>query len=204
MQIDFHFLFTSLLDIPALWHSRIKFYSDLHQKASRHSNNSLSDKDDSIVTQPSKFGNFVYSSDHEKHSKASKKLVCYYTTPRYTSSRYNRMRINSDPTLKIKDINPHLCTHLNIGIIEISNCSLVIDDDLINAFKQSNLLKRQNDNLKVLLWVGGADEAMGFSEMVESHDNRKLFIQSLKATLEKFALDGLGEFNSTSFFITCL
>lgn len=178
-----------------MWHSRINFYSDHHQKSSKsNSSNSINDKDESVVTQPSKFGNYIYSSDHEKQSKkTSKKLICYYTTPRYASSN-RRKHIRSDPTLKIKDINPHLCTHLNIGIIEISNCSLVIDPDLINAFKASNLLKGKNDKLKVMLWVGGADESMGFMEMVESHANRKRFIQSLKAALEEYSLDGVGEF----------
>lgn len=118
----------------------------------------------------------------------TQKLICYYTTPRYEGAR------KSDKTLKIKDINPQLCTHLNIGIIEISNCSLVIDADLIEAFKQSNLLKAKNRQLRVMLWVGGADESTGFSEMVENHENRKKFIQSLKETLEKYALDGVGEF----------
>jgi chitinase len=117
----------------------------------------------------------------------TQKLVCYYTTPRYDGA---------SKTLKIKDINPHLCTHLNIGIIDISNCSLVIDADLIAAFKESNLLKARNGQLKVMLWVGGADESTGYSEMVENHENRKKFIQSLKETLEKYALDGVGEFRS--------
>lgn len=183
-------IFTPLcfLDIPALWHQRINFYID-HLNASS-SNSSNSDKNEKNVTQPSKFGNkFIYSTDHERHAKIhTQKLICYYTTPRYEG------RQKSDKTLKIKDINPHLCTHLNIGIIEISNCSLVIDADLIAAFKESNLLKAQNEQLKVMLWVGGADESMGFSDMVENHANRKRFIQSLKATLEKFALDGVGEF----------
>lgn len=182
--------FFSPADIPALWHSRLKFYSQHRRNSSNYSNNSYSDE--SVVTQPSKFGSFVYSSDHEKHSKLpTKKLICYYTTPRFSGPK--RKFTLSQSTLKIKNINPDLCTHLNIGIIDISNCSLVIDDDLIAAFKDSNVLKGKNENLKVLLWVGGADESMGFSDMVSTHDNRKRFIQSLKATLEKYALDGVGE-----------
>lgn len=178
------------LDIPALWRSRINFYIEHLQNASS-SNNSLSDKDEVVVTQPSKFGNYIYSSDHEKHSKQhSQKLICYYTTPRYSSTKRKH---EADPTLSVKDINAGLCTHINIGIIPISNCSLVIDEDLINAFKESNLLKSKNDKLKVLLWVGGADESMGFKEMVANHSNRKSFIQSLKATLEKYSLDGVGK-----------
>lgn len=170
---------------------REKFYSEHRHKAFSNTSSSLGDKDEVIVTQPSKFGNFIYSSDHEKHSNQhSKKLICYYTTPRYESIK----RRLGESTLKIKDINPHLCTHLNIGIIDITNCSLVIDDDLVKAFKDSNLLKTQNDKLKVLLWVGGADESTGFSEMVANHANRKRFIQSIKATLEKYALDGVGKF----------
>lgn len=113
--------------------------------------------------------------------------MCYYTTPRYEGG------VKSDKTLKIKDVNPHLCTHLNIGIIEIFNCSLVIDADIIAAFKESNLLKAKNGNLKIMMWVGGGGQSMGFSEMVENHENRKKFIQSVKETLEKYTLDGIGE-----------
>lgn len=100
--------------------------------------------------------------------------------------------------MRIKDINPQLCTHVNIGIIEISNCSLVIDKDLINAFEESNLLKQKNEKLRVMLWVGGADESMGFKEMVANHSNRKRFIQSLKATFEKYSIDGVGMYHAIS------
>lgn len=166
-----------------MWNQRISFYIN-HRHNASNKNSSFSDKDE-IVTQPSKFGNFIYSTDHERHMKAhTQKLICYYTTPRYDGA---------SKTLKIKDINPHLCTHLNIGIIDIRNCSLVLDSDLIAAFKESNLLKAKNGQLKVMLWVGGAEESTGFSEMVENHENRKKFIQSLKATLEKYGLDGVGE-----------
>lgn len=94
----------------------------------------------------------------------------------------------------LKDFNPKLCSHINIGIVLIRNCTLQIDDDLIRAFMEGNLLKSKNEALKILLWAGGADEAStGFSEMVANHENRKKFISSLKATLEKFSLDGIGE-----------
>lgn len=92
---------------------------------------------------------------------------------------------------------------MNIGIVEIANCSLMIDADLINAFKESNLLKAKNDKLKVLLWVGGADESDGFTEMVANHANRKRFIQSLKAALERYALDGVGEFTYILYEANC-
>lgn len=198
-----------ILEIPAIWHKRIDFYINnfhhidkdaekTHDSESSNSSN-INDTDDKIIIQPSKFGNYIYSSEHEKkHAKQNnnKKLICYYTTPRFTSSTNSKRRrirrdIGDNSFLNIKDINPNLCTHLNIGIIEISNCSLVIDKDLINAFYSSNELKTKNDKLKVLLWVGGADESNGFPDMVKNHENRKKFIQSLKETLEKFALDGI-------------
>lgn len=182
-----------VLDIPALWQSRLNFYIEHLRNSTKIKNNnsSLSDKDEEVVIQPSKLGSYIYSNDHEKHSnQISKKLICYYTTPRYSSPRRKHV---GDQNLNVKDIVPGLCTHINIGIIEISNCSLVIDEDLIEAFKESNLLKLKNNKLKVLLWVGGADESTGFSEMVLNHSNRKKFIQSLKATLEKYSLDGIGE-----------
>lgn len=186
--------FFVLSEIPALWHKRINFYIEHQSNASNSSvSRNLDDKEEVAVTQPSKFGNYVYSSDHEKNSKQQipKKLICYYTTQR--DSLTGRSKLNrGDRILRIKDINPHLCTHVNIGIIEISNCSLVIDRDLINAFEESKLLKQKNEKLKVMLWVGGADESMGFKEMVANHGNRKRFIQSLKAAYEKYSLDGVG------------
>lgn len=180
----------NILGIPSLWFKRLNLYAEIgSQHSSEASNSSKSsnsnDEDEKIVTQPSKFGNFIYASEQEKYKHGSKKLICYYTTPRFSSKKIK------EDTLSVKSINANLCTHLNIGIIEISNCSLVIDTDLIHAFKDSNILKAQNENLKVLLWVGGADESGGFKEMVASHANRKRFINSLKETFEKFGLDGV-------------
>jgi chitinase len=190
-----------ILDIPALWHKRIEFYNNLHN-STLVSENNLNDTDKISIT-PSKFGNFIYSNEIEKHAKQhsnnnnnnniNKKLICYYTTPRFVSKNKKRRRsiIAGESLLDLKDINPNLCTHINIGIIEISNCSLVIDEDLITAFEASNELKRRNEKLKILLWVGGADESTGFPEMVKNHQNRKKFIQSLKETYEKYTLDGV-------------
>lgn len=154
--------------------------------------------DESPVVVPSKLGTYVHSVESEKSSRQhTKRLICYYTTP---SSRYDntaKKRViakgESDSSL-LSNFNPHLCSHINIGITAIQNCTLVIDNDLIKAFAEGNLLKASNDKLKVMLWVGGApDESTGFSEMVENHANRKKFISSLKETLEKFTLDGVGK-----------
>jgi chitinase len=145
--------------------------------------------DEVSVISPSKFGNFIYSDDHDKNSALhTKRLICYYTIPR----EYSDSRVKSEKSLRLKDFNPHLCSHINIGIIAIRNCTLEIDNDLKRAFMEGGLLKSQNEKLKLLLWVGGADESTGFPEMVSNHANRKKFIYSLKLTLKQYGLDGVG------------
>jgi hypothetical protein len=148
----------NILDIPLQWHKRLEFYSrKLHASAS--DNDSVNDND-RITISSSKFGPFIYSSEREKHAKNDKKLICYYTTPKFVSSNGRRRRrsANEDENLlRIRDINPQLCTHLHIGIIDIENCTLQLDDDLINAFRDGNELKKKNDRLKLLLWVSVAN-----------------------------------------------
>jgi chitinase len=91
-----------------------------------------------------------------------------------------------------KNIDPNLCTHINIGIVKIANCTLNIDEDLEQSFKEVDILRKQNKDLKILLWVGGAgDSSNGFKEMVANHANRKVFIRSLKNILETYYLDGI-------------
>lgn len=128
---------------------------------------------------PSKLGNYIYSQQNSNSNIT--KLVCYYAAPN---------SLNSTLSLYPKNIDPHLCTHINVGIIDIYNNTIKIDDDMKEYFKQTTLLKKNNKNLKILLWVGGADSPY-FSEMVINHANRKIFIQSLKATLELYRLDGI-------------
>lgn len=93
--------------------------------------------------------------------------------------------------MNIRDISPFLCSHINIGVVRVSNYSLKLDDDLIYAIKGGNSLKSRNDKLKILLWVGAADEADGYPEVVANHTTRKRFIQSIKETLVKYNLDGV-------------
>ncbi|XP_052866438.1 chitinase-3-like protein 2 [Anopheles cruzii] len=132
---------------------------------------------------PSRFGNFIYSQEATSGQPASPKIVCYYTTPEL---RHPELRHQLNP----ERIDPFLCTHLHIGVISIENCTLMIDDNVRTAFNRTKALKRANPDLKILTWVGGGSVG-GFTEMVENHANRKRFIQSLKATLEHYHLDGV-------------
>ncbi|XP_053688384.1 chitinase-3-like protein 2 [Sabethes cyaneus] len=142
---------------------------------------------------PSKFGNFIYSKEASKAAggvKEVRKIVCYYTTPPMNPTSGSRSRSNIRSSLYPEHIDPYLCTHLNVGVVEIVNGTLYINDDLRVVFNQTKQLKRANRELRILLWVGGGGVG-GFSEMVLNHASRKLFIQSLKATLELYQLDGV-------------
>lgn len=131
---------------------------------------------DSETVKPSKLGNFISS----KQEQNVYRLVCYYAVPEQVDSL----------SLKVTDIEAKLCTHLNIGVIDVQNNSLVLTDKVRQTLDDVKQLKVENKDLKVLLWVGAAYTGH-FSEMVHNHANRKAFIRSLKAALEEFRIDGI-------------
>lgn len=143
---------------------------------------------DNELIYPSKLGNYIYSADQSASttsasSPVKRKLVCYYAAP---------VNLNHPDELYPDRIDPHLCTHINVGIVSIQNNTMAFDATLEELFRRMNELKRQNADLKVLIWVGGGgDDSSGFSEMVKNHANRKEFIRSLKSALEKYRLDGI-------------
>lgn len=123
---------------------------------------------------PSKYGNFIYKSN----ATAKTKLVCYYSA-------------TFKSNLQVKDVYPHLCTHLHVGQASIENNRIIIDDNVKLALEQATELKVQNKEIKVMIWVGGGGGSSGFPEMVVNHANRKQFIQSLKEVLETYGIDGV-------------
>uniref|UniRef100_A0A182IUW3 GH18 domain-containing protein n=1 Tax=Anopheles atroparvus TaxID=41427 RepID=A0A182IUW3_ANOAO len=144
---------------------------------------------------PSRFGNYIFSKEAAGGQQPTPKIVCYYTTPALHPDQRSGLlgRVRGAAlrhTLLPERIDPHLCTHLNIGIIAIVNRTLFIDDDVRESLIRTRLLRRANPDLRILLWVGGGSVG-GFSDMVVDHASRKLFIQSLKATLEQYRLDGV-------------
>lgn len=164
-------------------------YTNSNEHSTIVSNNRSVIKMDNEIIFPSKLGNYIYSAETESHSPSTtktssenqQKLVCYYAAP---------VVLNHTNELYPDRIDPHLCTHINVGMVSISNNQLIIDDTSKELFKQTSQLKRQSPDLKVLVWVGGAD-SFGFTEMVKNHANRKEFIRSLKHILETYRLDGV-------------
>lgn len=118
-------------------------------------------------------------------SSAPFRLVCYYNFP-------NKLEGVLSDELLPKDIDPHLCTHLNVGFIPIVNNSLELaENHKLYLNTQIKDLRERNKELKVLFWVGGGAFDYGFTDMVKDHKSRKQFIKSLKFNLEKYSVDGV-------------
>lgn len=114
--------------------------------------------------------------------KMQHKLICYYTTP---------AALDNPNELYPNQIDPNLCTHINVGIVSIRKNCIYIDKKLHESFKQMCILKKLNMNLKVLLWIGGPSDSLSFLEMIKNHANRKEFIRSIKSVLKKYHFDGI-------------
>lgn len=126
------------------------------------------------------------------------RIVCYYNFPNHINvgektKTNNQIKVGlATDELLPKDIDPHLCTHLNVGFVPIVNNSLALDaNQQMYLNTQIRDLRRQNKDLKILFWIGGGAFDYGFPEMVRSHKTRKQFIQSLKYNLETFSVDGV-------------
>lgn len=162
-----------------------------------HNNASYVIRIDNETIYPSQLGNFLSSNNakqgfiqspekkiiyNQDHLKPQRKLVCYYASP---------TTLNHPNELYPSQIDPYLCTHINVGIISIRQNSVFVDKTLHEQFKEMSNLKRLNTDLKVLLWIGGPSDSASFLEMIKNHANRKTFIQSIKSVLEKYRLDGV-------------
>lgn len=136
-------------------------------------------------------------------SSSPKKLVCYYAAPSSLkqSNQLYPNRIGNDFVLPFSHFNyfssifylsdPFLCTHVNIGIVLIKDHRIVIDDILDSIINETYILKRSNEQLKILFWIGGPAESVEFIEMIKTHANRMEFVDSVMHTLRKYKLDGI-------------
>lgn len=109
------------------------------------------------------------------------RLVCYYSFP--SDGLRN--------VLTPENIDPQLCTHINLGFGSVRNNSVFLTDSQIAVSQSIIQLKKQNKELKVLISVGGAGNKGGFDVMVSDHANRKAFISSVDLLIKKYKFDGI-------------
>lgn len=107
------------------------------------------------------------------------KLVCYYNFP------------GGSRSLQPENIDPFLCTHINVGFAHVDQNVLKMTEDDLEVLKSVTHLKKINENLKVLVSVGGAGNDGGFDEMVVNHTNRKFFIRSVIDLVVNSNIDGV-------------
>ncbi|CAB3250873.1 unnamed protein product [Arctia plantaginis] len=108
-------------------------------------------------------------------------VSCYYNLPSESEAKQ----------LLPSNIDPHLCTHINIGFARIVNKQITLDDYQYKTIRNVVKLKQKNPGLKILLSVGGSGNDNGFSDMVVNHASRKIFIKSIKSILRNYSLDGI-------------
>lgn len=127
---------------------------------------------------------------------ASDKIVCYYTN----WATYRRGDAKYDP----KDIDPALCTHLiysfavldaNTLLMKPHDPQLDLEDNGGRGFyKQVVGMKSRNQNLKVLIAIGGwtdSKEGDKYSRMVADKSRRSAFIREAVNYLKRHSFDGL-------------
>ena len=97
-------------------------------------------------------------------NKKTVKLVCYYALPSNETGG----------DLMPEEINPSLCTHINIAFARISNGSLEPATPAVRQlYKRVAGLRSGNPSLKVLLTVGGNSKVGDFPTMTATHASRK-------------------------------
>ncbi|XP_034475156.1 chitinase-3-like protein 2 [Drosophila innubila] len=116
----------------------------------------------------------------QQQREQPQRLVCYYTT-------------SDRDALSLLDVPGDLCTHINIGVADLYNSTLLLSQRLEQVLQNdTRLFRAKNPQVKLLLWIGGADSGHQFADMVVNHARRKQFLRSLKAVMHKYpSLDGI-------------
>lgn len=110
----------------------------------------------------------------------NQRFVCYYST-------------SGPDKLSLLDVPGDLCTHINIGIANLFNTTLQLSPRLEQVLQnETRLFRAAHPEVKLLLWIGGADSGHQFADMVANHGRRKQFLRSLRTVLHKYpTLDGI-------------
>lgn len=105
------------------------------------------------------------------------------------------MPLRDHATLGESDIDATKWTHINFAVALIDKTTYEVAQMAptdIQQYMQLTDLKRDNQNLKVFISIGGWDTGGAFfSDMVSSPSRRCAFIDSLKRFLKQYIFDGV-------------
>ena len=90
-------------------------------------------------------------------------------------------------------IQPKKLTHINYAFVDVKDNRAWLHyekTDTVN-FRNLNLLKQQNPNLKILISIGGWTWSGKFSDAVLTDTSRQRFVASAVDIIKKFDLDGI-------------
>ncbi|XP_039153668.1 chitinase-3-like protein 2 [Drosophila simulans] len=112
--------------------------------------------------------------------KVEQRLVCYYAS-------------DGTHNLSLLDVPGDLCTHINIGPATLDNATIVLPDTLRKVLQNdSRSFRAAHPQVRLLLWIGGADSGRQYAVMVANHAMRKVFLRSLREILRTYpSLDGI-------------
>uniref|UniRef100_T1J829 GH18 domain-containing protein n=1 Tax=Strigamia maritima TaxID=126957 RepID=T1J829_STRMM len=126
----------------------------------------------------------------------TKTVFCYWGS--WSSYRWG------EGELRANQINAHTCTHLVYAFAGLNERNEIYSLDPWNDLPPSQAgpnkdnyrhlvaLKQQNPQLKVLLSIGGWNQASSkFSKMVYYENSRRTFIQSVMSFLPQYGFEGL-------------
>lgn len=112
------------------------------------------------------------------------RIVCYFT-------RWSMKRLGAGK-FEPENIDPTLCTHVVYAFAEIKDNQIVEDSNDVQLFDKLIKLKEKNQNLKILLAVGGWMVGPSpFKSLTENVYRQTLFIFNAIEYLRKRGFDGL-------------
>ncbi|XP_077295817.1 chitinase-3-like protein 1 [Arctopsyche grandis] len=124
---------------------------------------------------------------------AENKVICYYGT--WATYR------NGNGKCEVKDLNPHICSHLIYGFVGINeDATIRIMDPWLELpdnwgkdnFGEFNRLKKANPNLKTIVAIGGWNEGSAkFSKVANDQTLRENFARNAAEFTAKYGFDGM-------------
>uniref|UniRef100_A0A1B6MSA9 GH18 domain-containing protein n=1 Tax=Graphocephala atropunctata TaxID=36148 RepID=A0A1B6MSA9_9HEMI len=110
------------------------------------------------------------------------RLVCYYNLPKGSGM----------DTLMPDQLDPDLCSHINVAFATVGNGVLQPDQPSdLEGYKAVTALKKKNPRLKVMLSVEWFTSTGEFAWIVSSPENRTRFVNETVKFLEAYEFDGL-------------